>query len=64
MGSVIGSRPNPSQSLPTTLKHTAKKPVANKITPNSKPREVDMVRGLNYYADFSGCGFWRMIWPS
>lgn len=22
-----------------------------------------MVRCLNYYADFSGCGFWRMIWP-
>ena len=18
---------------------------------------------LNYYADFSGCGFWRMVWP-
>ena len=63
VGSVIGSRPNPSQSLPTTLKQAPSKPVANKITPNSKPREVDMVRGLNYYADFSGCGFWRMIWP-
>jgi hypothetical protein len=22
-----------------------------------------MERALNYYADYSGCGFWRMIWP-
>jgi hypothetical protein len=24
---------------------------------------MDIPRGLNYYADFSGCGHWRMIWP-
>lgn len=61
-GTVMGTRPtitNPG------LIQTQPKPRANpsKITPSSKPREVDMVRGLNYYADFSGCGFWRMIWP-
>jgi len=27
------------------------------------PPEASMDRGLNYYADYSGCGFWRMIWP-
>lgn len=28
-----------------------------------RPPEMDLSRALNYYADFSGCGFWRMIWP-
>lgn len=27
------------------------------------PAELSLTRGLNYYADYSGCGFWRMIWP-
>ena len=27
------------------------------------PPEHDLDRSLNYYADFSGCGHWRMIWP-
>jgi hypothetical protein len=27
------------------------------------PPELNMQRALNYYADYSGCGFWRMIWP-
>ena len=27
------------------------------------PPEASYPRGLNYYADYSGCGHWRMIWP-
>ena len=27
-----------------------------------RPPELDMPRFLNYYADYSGCGHWRMIW--
>lgn len=27
------------------------------------PPETNLPRSINYYADFSGCGFWRMIWP-
>jgi glycosyltransferase involved in cell wall biosynthesis len=27
------------------------------------PPETLLPRALNYYADYSGCGFWRMIWP-
>mgnify|MGYP001322407090 CR=1 FL=1 len=23
----------------------------------------DLPRSLNFYADYSGCGHWRMIWP-
>ena len=28
-----------------------------------QPPELSLNRALNYYADYSGCGFWRMIWP-
>jgi len=24
---------------------------------------ANLSRALNYYADYGGCGFWRMIWP-
>jgi hypothetical protein len=37
------------------------------ITPGAQqlppPPETLLPRVLNYYADYSGCGFWRMIWP-
>ena len=28
-----------------------------------KPPETGLPRFMNYYADYSGCGHWRMIWP-
>ena len=28
-----------------------------------RPPEADFDRSINYYADYSGCGHWRMIWP-
>ena len=28
-----------------------------------RPKELDLPRFLSYYADYSGCGHWRMIWP-
>ena len=27
------------------------------------PPELNVPRFMNYYADYSGCGHWRMIWP-
>lgn len=30
---------------------------------NIAPPEEDFDRSINYLADYSGCGFWRMIWP-
>jgi glycosyltransferase involved in cell wall biosynthesis len=27
------------------------------------PPEAHLPRVIQYYADYSGCGFWRMIWP-
>lgn len=61
LGSVIGTRPT---FLNPGLVNTSPIPAkSNKITPQSRPKEADMMRCINYYADFSGCGFWRMIWP-
>lgn len=61
IGSVIGTTTN--YTNPGLVNKTGQQRKSQEITPKSKPREVDMPRGLNYYADFSGCGFWRMIWP-
>lgn len=30
---------------------------------NTPPADVNLPRVVQYYADYSGCGFWRMIWP-
>ena len=30
---------------------------------NPGHKAPDLPRGLNFYADYSGCGHWRMIWP-
>lgn len=27
------------------------------------PPETNLPRVIQYYADYSGCGFWRMLWP-
>lgn len=32
-------------------------------SPLPPPPETQLPRVLNYYADYSGCGFWRMVWP-
>ena len=29
----------------------------------TQPPEADFDRSIDYYADYSGCGHWRMIWP-
>ena len=34
-----------------------------KPPPPPQPKELNLPRFLNYYADYSGCGHWRMIWP-
>tara|TARA_R110000851_G_scaffold52364_4_gene124599 strand:+ start:36235 stop:37452 length:1218 start_codon:yes stop_codon:yes gene_type:complete len=34
-----------------------------KPAPSALPPEANLPRALNYYADYSGCGHWRMIWP-
>ena len=38
-------------------------PVAPPSEAPMAPPEQDFDRSINYYADYSGCGHWRMIWP-
>lgn len=38
-------------------------PVVSQQAQQIKPPEASIPRGINFYADFSGCGYWRMIWP-
>jgi hypothetical protein len=39
------------------------KPVHVPAAPPVVMQEALLPRALNYYADYGGCGFWRMIWP-
>ena len=49
----------------------AGQPFQNNLVSDAKPAqakrpiapETTLPRFLNYYADYSGCGHWRMIWP-
>ena len=40
--------------------HNQKGKVTADMVTHSAP---DLPRGINFYADYSGCGHWRMIWP-
>lgn len=35
----------------------------NQVARNEAIPEANLPRALNFVADLSGCGFWRMIWP-
>ncbi|MBV52720.1 MAG: hypothetical protein CL816_01480 [Coxiellaceae bacterium] len=56
IGTVTG-KPNTSQLFQQSYNSQTNKP---SVVPRRKKTEV---RGVNLYADFSGCGHWRMIWP-
>lgn len=58
--------PNLSLPLPVGFKkysYVALKPIHVPSLPPPKMPEASLPRCLNYYADYGGCGFWRMIWP-
>ena len=38
-------------------------PTLAPVKQDNTPPEIHLPRSINYYADYSGCGFWRMIWP-
>ena len=56
-GSVIGNIPGNIFSQPVVHHNT------QQLNAPIKPPEASIPRGINFYADFSGCGYWRMIWP-
>jgi hypothetical protein len=45
---------------PQALGHRPQKKITADAHTHSAP---DLPRGINFYADYSGCGHWRMIWP-
>ena len=55
----------PFQSTPFNIKpFTSNNNIKPQINQKlEKPPETQLPRFLNYYADYSGCGHWRMIWP-
>lgn len=57
---IQGNLPfQPGRSIP--FNNNAQQAAVNR--PAQKPPEQSLPRFLNYYADYSGCGHWRMIWP-
>lgn len=55
LGTAIGSKlyqPSVARSVPAPVQPET-----------ARPPESDFDRSIDYYADYSGCGHWRMIWP-
>ena len=50
------SFPQPYNTMPMGM------PAAPQQMP-AVPPEANLPRAINYLADYSGCGFWRLIWP-
>lgn len=54
--------PFPVSPFPTPFLGSGPK-LSENITSNPLPRELSLPRYINYLADYSGCGFWRILWP-
>jgi len=54
LGMPRGGIPQPTLAQPTIFK--------TPLAPIPIPGE-NLSRAINYYADYGGCGFWRMYWP-
>jgi hypothetical protein len=62
---MLGSSPfpqpyaSPVVGVPGIPVHRPKEPPTQDI----RPKEADLPRYVNYLADYSGCGHWRILWP-
>ena len=52
---------SPFQALPNGTPTAQHQPVIN--TEGMQPKEATLPRYINYLADYSGCGHWRILWP-
>ena len=64
---MIGASPFP-QPLVNPLVAGTPVPPSHQVapptdTPNPAPKEATLPRYINYLADYSGCGHWRILWP-
>jgi len=58
--------PNPPAAMPIgmpTYSYAGMHPVKLPDPPKLEMPEANLPRAINYYADYGGCGFWRMVWP-
>jgi len=58
----------PAFGTPFSQPHVSPYPNLPSLQPQDQqvpqgPPEARLPRAINYYADYSGCGFWRLIWP-
>lgn len=54
---------NTSPFPPPFASPFAAAPIRQLADPQQRPREETMPRYINYLADLSGCGHWRILWP-
>jgi hypothetical protein len=62
----VAGIPNPPACLPPgvpTYTYASLTPIRVPEPPKLDIPEANLPRAINYYADYGGCGFWRMIWP-
>ena len=62
----VGGIPFPPPGIPQGIpvySYVGANPVSVPAPPPIDMAEASLPRALNYYADYGGCGFWRMIWP-
>lgn len=55
--------PNPSPFAQPFAPNPYNQPAPPKPPTNPSPKENDLPRYINYLADLSGCGHWRVLWP-
>ena len=59
---MIGPQPFPQPFAPPVvgMPHPPVNPTPSK---QEEPREHHLPKYINYLADYSGCGHWRILWP-
>lgn len=54
---MIGSNPLMNLAVPTVLHANVQQAI------HTKKPESQLLQAVNFVADYSGCGHWRMLWP-
>jgi|TARA_R100000995_G_scaffold76946_1_gene46783 hypothetical protein len=61
---ITGPSPFPTPiASPYAVNIQTSNPLGERKEENLQPREATLPRYVNYLADYSGCGHWRILWP-